>query len=298
MTSSAQTTTQREEIKPTKVRGPVLTFWLFLSPAILLLLVTRLWPVLEAFMISLSDPVSGSRFGAYAALFTSESFLNSLKVTLWFNLIINPLQLLISLGLAVLMSQNLPAQKIMRLMIFLPAAIPQSVSTVVWGIMMRPDDGLLNSMLGLFRIENQPFLISPELALYSIMVIASWVGVGYWMMFLIAGLNDIPVSVIEASKLDGAGWWQRFFSIILPMMTRPLAFVLVATTVANFLLFVPVQVLTQGGPEGSTDLLMHQIYRQAYTYSDMPFAMAQVIVLTVITLAIVVLQFRFLRPRA
>lgn len=298
MATSAQAASRGEEIQPTRLRGPVLTFWLFLSPAIILLLITRLWPVVEAITISLSDPVSGSPFGAYSALLTSDSFRNSLKVTLWFNLIINPLQLLLSLALAVLMSQNLPAQGIMRLMIFLPAAIPQSVSTVVWGIMMRPDDGLLNSILGLFGISNQPFLISPELALYSIMVIASWVGVGYWMMFLIAGINDIPVSVIEASKLDGAGWWQRFFNIILPMMTRSLAFVLVATTVANFLLFVPVQVLTQGGPAGSTDLLMHQIYRQAYTYSDMPFAMAEVVVLTAITLIIVIIQFRFLRPRA
>lgn len=287
-----------QRIRPKPVRGPIMAFWLFLGPALVLLLVTRILPVGEALITSLNDPESGSFFGAYEALWHSSSFLNSLQVTLWFNLIINPLQVVGSLALAVLLSQKLKAEGFMRLVIFLPAAIPQSVATVIWGIMLRPDDGLVNSFLQLFGIAPQPFLTSPEQALYSIMAIASWVGMGYWMMFLIAGLKDIPESMIEAAKLDGAGWWQRFFHIILPMMARPLAFVLVAATVANFLLFVPVQVLTQGGPAGSTNLLMHEIYRQAYTFTDMPFAMAQVMVLTLITLVIVMIQFRFLRPKA
>ena len=285
-------------IRPKSVRGPITAFWLFLGPALILLLVTRIIPVVEALVTSLNDPDSGTFFGAYAALWESSSFLNSLQVTLWFNLIINPAQVIASLALAVLLSQNLKAEGLMRLIIFLPAAIPQSVATVIWGIMLRPDDGLVNSFLQLIGIAPQPFLTSSEQALYTIMVIASWVGLGYWMMFLIAGLKDIPESMIEAAKLDGAGWWQRFFHIVLPMMSRPLAFVLVAATVSNFLLFVPVQVLTQGGPAGSTNLLMHEIYRQAYTFNDMPFAMAQVMVLTLITLIIVIIQFRFLRPKA
>src|SRR5699024_439920 len=284
-----------QRIRPKAVRVTITAFWLFLGPALILLLVTRIVPVVEAIITSLNDPESGTFFGAYEALWHSSSFLNSLQVTLLFNLIINPAQVLGSLALAVLLSQKLKAEGFMRLVIFLPAAIPQSVATVMWGIMLRPDDGLVNSFLQLLGIAPQPFLTSPEQALYSIMAIASWVGMGYWMMFLIAGLKDIPDSMIEAAKLDGAGWWQRFFYVVLPMMARPLAFVLVAATVANFLLFVPVQVLTQGGPAGSTNLLMHEIYRQAYTFTDMPFAMAQVMVLTLITLVVVIIQFRFLR---
>lgn len=285
-------------IQPKKIRGPVTVFWLFLGPALVLLLITRILPIGEALITSLNDPESASFFGAYEALLDSSSFLNSLQVTLWFNLIINPAQVIGSLALAVLLSQKLPAEGFMRLVIFLPAAIPQSVATVIWGIMLRPDDGLVNSFLQLVGLAPQPFLTSPEQALYTIMAIASWVGMGYWMMFLIAGLKDVPDSMIEAAKLDGAGWWQRFFRIIMPMMARPLAFVLVAATVQNFLLFVPVQVLTEGGPAGSTNLLMHEIYRQAYTFTDMPFAMAQVMVLTLITLVVVIIQFRFLRPKA
>ncbi|HLS02039.1 MAG TPA: sugar ABC transporter permease [Beutenbergiaceae bacterium] len=267
-----------------------------LLPAVALLIVTRLAPVGQAIISSLTDPETEGIFGVYAALWESETFRESLKVTLWFNLIINPFQVIAALVLAVLLTQNLPAVGLARTVIFLPAAIPQAVSTVVWGIAFRPADGIANSFLQVFGISPQPFLTSPQQALYSIMVIASWIGVGYWMMFLIAGLREIPQSLLEAASLDGAGWWRQFFAIKLPLLKRSLSFVLVAATVANFLLFVPVQVLTDGGPAGSTNLLMHEIYRQALTFHDMPYASAQVVVLTSITLVIVAIQFRLLRP--
>lgn len=278
-------------------RGVLTAFVVFLAPAVLLLLLTRILPVGEALVTSVDDPATGEFFGAYSSLLGSSSFVNSVQVTLWFNLLINPLQVVAALALAVLLTQKVPGEGIVRMVIFLPAAIPQAVATVVWGIALRPGDGLVNSVLQVIGLSPQPFLTSSQQALYAIMVIASWVGVGYWMMFLIAGLRDVPQSLLEAAALDGAGWWRRLFSIVLPLMSRPLAFVLVAATVANFLLFVPVQVLTEGGPAGSTNLLMHEIYRQAYTFADMPFAMAQVVVLSVITLVIVTVQFRLLRPR-
>lgn len=270
-------------------------FVAFMAPAVVLLALTRLWPIGEAVWRSLNDPSTGELFGAYAALFDSAAFANAIRVTLWFNLIINPAQVLAALALALLLTQRLPGEGLARTLIFLPAAIPQAVSTVVWGIAMRPSDGLINSIGQVVGLSPQPFLTSPQQALYSIMVIASWVGVGYWMMFLIAGIRDIPPSLLEAASVDGAGWWRQLRHIVLPLLRRPMAFVLVAATVANFLLFVPVQVLTSGGPSGTTNLLMFEIYRQAFTFGDAAFASAQVMVLTAITLAIVVIQFRLLR---
>lgn len=277
-------------------RGTFLAFMGFLAPAFGLLILTRIVPIGQAVADSLNDPATGELLGAYMALFEADSFRNSIRVTLWFNLIINPAQVLMSLALAVLLTQRLPGEGLARTIIFLPAAIPQAVSTVVWGIAMRPSDGLLNSFGQVLGVAPQPFLTSPQQALYSIMVIASWVGVGYWMMFLIAGIRDVPSSLLDAASVDGAGWWRRLRHIVLPLLRRPLAFVLVAATVANFLLFVPVQVLTSGGPAGSTNLLMFEIYRQAFTFGDVAFASAQVMVLTSITLAIVIFQFRLLQP--
>jgi multiple sugar transport system permease protein len=270
-------------------------FALFIAPAVFLLVTTRLIPLTGALSSSLGTLGDGTLLDTYAYLFSSQRFWNSVGVTLWFVLVIVPAQIVLALAFAAALTERLPAVGLWRTLIFLPVAIPQAVSTIVWGVAFRPTGGLANSALQFIGIGPQPWLTSPDQALYAIMVIASWVGVGYWMMFLIAGLQDIPRSVTEAAALDGAGWWRTFFSIKLPLLSRPLAFVLVANTVANFLLFVPVQVLTRGGPAGSTNLLIHEIYRQAFTFGDATLANAQVVMLSVLMLAIVTIQFRLLQ---
>jgi multiple sugar transport system permease protein len=131
--------------------------------------------------------------------------------------------------------------------------------------------------------------------LLSIVLLASWIGVGYWMMFLIAGLQDIPPEYGEAADLDGAGPVRKFLDVTLPLLRRPLLFVLVADTVANFVLFAPIQVLTKGGPEGSSNLLMYDVYHNAFELSDPHTAAAELVLLLILMLAIVSVQFRLLR---
>ena len=115
------------------------------------------------------------------------------------------------------------------------------------------------------------------------------------MLFLISGLQAIPEELYDAAKIDRAGPIQTFFYITIPMLKRPLLFVLVADTVANFVLFVPVQMLTQGGPQSSTTLLMFEAYRTTFGYGSRNTGAAQVVLLTVIMLFFVLLQFRLLR---
>ena len=153
-------------------------------------------------------------------------------------------------------------------------------------------------MLQALGIEAQRFLTSPDQALASIIVIVSWVGVGYWMTFLLAGLQDIPRALYEAAAIDGADRWQRFRYVTLPLLRRPLTFVLVANTVANFLVFAPIQILTSGGPEGSTNLIMNEIFARAYTAGDISSAHAATVVLVAIVLVIVVIQFRLMSKDA
>lgn len=129
----------------------------------------------------------------------------------------------------------------------------------------------------------------------SIMLLASWVGIGYWMMFLIAGLEDIPPEYGEAADIDGAGPVRKFFGITLPLLRRQLLFVLVADTVANFVLFAPIQVLTQGGPGGTSNLLMYAVYQNDFTLSDPHTAAAELVCLLFLMLIIVGIQFRVLR---
>ncbi|WP_329563102.1 sugar ABC transporter permease [Streptomyces uncialis] len=296
--------TRRRPARPTRPSRPSqgrLALY-FLAPALLALVLLRLLPALMALISSLrhhslTDGVT--RFvglANYADLWADPQFWQSARVTLLFSLVINPLQVLLALGLAVLFNQRFAGARFWRSLVFAPIAVPPAVSAVIWGILYRPE-GPLNAFLGALGIPAQPFLTSPEQALYALIVLMSWVGVGYWMTFLIAGLQDIPREVYDAAGMDGANAWQRFVHITLPLLRRPLSFVLVAATVSNFLVFAPVQLLTGGGPDGSTNLMMHDVFRRAYSVGDIHYAQAEVVVLVAVTLAVVAVQYRLMQGK-
>jgi multiple sugar transport system permease protein len=273
----------------------------FLAPTLLLLVVLRVVPLGQAIDESVHSGLPGSTLPPrlvgldnFQALFSSPHFWASVRQTLVFNTLVNPIQVVIALALAVLLTRGLPGSGLWRTLVFLPAAVPMTGSTIVWGVALRPD-GPVNGVLGRFGITQQPFLTSPDQVIASLMLIASWIGVGYWMIFLIAGLKDVPEEYYEAARLDGAGPLRTFVSVTLPQLRRPLLFVLVADTVANFVLFAPVQILTDGGPEGRSNLLMFDIFHNSYELSDPYTASAELIVLLALMTAIVTVQFRLLR---
>jgi multiple sugar transport system permease protein len=273
---------------------------LFLAPTVALIIVLRVLPAVSAVGNSMRSGLPGSLLPpefvggeVFRQMFASPRFWNSVGQTLLFNVIVNPLQILLALVLAVLLTRNIPGRGLWRTIIFMPVAVPLAGSTIVWGLALRPD-GPVNGVLTLMRLPAQPWFTSPNQVLLSIIVLASWVGIGYWMVFLIAGLNDIPTQYYEAARIDGAGALRTFFSITLPMLRRPLLFVLVADTVSNFVLFAPVQILTGGGPEGRSNVLMYDIFHRGFELSDPYQASAELVVLLVIMIAIVAVQFRLL----
>ncbi|MGC3954912.1 MAG: sugar ABC transporter permease [Propionicimonas sp.] len=272
----------------------------FLAPTVLLIVVLRLIPTASAVADATRSGLPGGLaepefvgFDVFVKMFQSASFWNSVTQTLIFNVIVNPLQIVLALGLAVLLTGNIPARGLWRTIIFLPAAVPLAGSTIIWGLALRPD-GPVNGLLEIFGVPGQPWFTSPDQVIASLIILASWIGIGYWMMFLIAGLNDIPPVYYEAATIDGAGPVRTFFSVTLPMLRRPILFVLVADTVSNFVLFAPVQILTGGGPEGRSNFLMYDIFHRSYELSDPYQASAQLVVLLLIMIAIVTVQFRLL----
>lgn len=281
-------------------RRDQLTALVFLLPVILALLGLRLLPAVDVVADSLRRGLPGSGVSRFVgidnfrALADSDSFWNSVQQTLVFNLLVNPLQIGAALLLAVLFTSRLPAAGLWRTVVFLPSAVPILGSTIIWGIALRPE-GPVNGVITALGGGPQRFFTSPGQVLWSLILLASWIGIGYWMTFLIAGLRDIPGSYYEAARLDGAGALRQFLSITLPLLRRPLLFVLVADTVANFVLFAPIQVLTDGGPEEASNLLMYDVFRTAYQLSDPYLAAAELLVLLVLMLAIVMVQFRLLR---
>lgn len=278
-------------------------FWalIFLLPAVFSLVVLRLWPTITAVASSLFEafpggliPATFAGFANYEALFADEKFVATIWRTIGFNLIINPLQILVALLIAVLLTRNVALSGVWRTLIFIPVTVPIVGSSIAWSAALLPE-GPINALISALGGNPQPFLTSPDQALWCIMLIASWIGIGYWMLFLIAGLQAIPAELYEAAKLDRAGPIRTFFQITIPLLRRPLLFVLVADTVANFVLFVPVQLLTRGGPESSTTLLMFEAYRTTFAYGSRNLGAAQVVILTAIMLLFVLVQFRLLR---
>jgi multiple sugar transport system permease protein len=273
----------------------------FLAPAILSLAVLRLVPTIGAVQASLYKAFPGGIIPAtfaglanYESLFTDPNFKATVLRTILFNLVINPVQIILALMVAVLFVQRLPLVGVWRTLVFVPVTVPIVGSAIAWGAALNPD-GPVNAIISAVGGNPQPFLTSPNQALACIIVLASWIGIGYWMMFLISGLQAIPEELYDAAKVDRAGPIRTFFSITIPMLKRPLLFVLVADTVANFVLFVPVQLLTQGGPQGSTTLLMFDAYRTSFGFGSRNLGAAEVVLLTAIMLFFVVLQFRLLR---
>jgi multiple sugar transport system permease protein len=274
---------------------------IFLAPAILALIVLRIVPTVGAITQSLYKAFPGgiipSTFhglGNYESLFSDPNFVDTIIRTLIFNVIINPVQIAISLLLAVLFVQKIPAAGVWRTLVFIPITVPIVGSCIAWGAALNPN-GPVNALISALGGNPQPFLTSPNQALACVILLASWIGIGYWMMFLISGLQAIPEELYDAAKIDRAGAIRTFFSITIPMLKRPLLFVLVADTVANFVLFVPVQLLTQGGPQNSTTLLMFDAYRTTYGYGSRNLGAAEVVILTAIMIFFVLLQFRLLR---
>jgi len=130
--------------------------------------------------------------------------------------------------------------------------------------------------------------------LWSIIAIATWKGVAFWMLFLLAGLEDIPSQYYEAAKIDGAKPFQKFRFITLPLLKRTILFVFVADTAANFVLMVPMIILTKGGPMQSTNVLVYEAYRSGFYYQDWGRSLSIISILTIITLVVIGLQLLFL----
>lgn len=273
----------------------------FLAPALVAIATLRIAPTVSAAVSSLYKgfpggvrPATFSGLANYQELIGNDMFRDTVLRTIVFNLIINPVQVALALVISVLLTRRIAAPNMWRMLIFVPATVPVVGSSIVWGIALRPN-GPINALISALGGSPQPFFTSSSQAMASIMLVVSWIGIGYWMLFLVSGLQSIPEEYLEAAKLDRAGPVRTFFSITIPLLKRPLLFVLVADTVANFVLFVPIQMLTSGGPENSTTMQMFNAYRTTYTYSSKNLGAAEVMILTVIMLAFVALQFRLLR---
>ena len=276
--------------------------YLFLLPALGLLIIFNLLPAIATLSESLhaNSLISGGRIFVglenFQRIFDDPVFWKSVEVTLVFSVLVNPIQVGLALLLAILANQKVRGITLFRSIFLLPVAVSINVTTIVWGLMLN-SSGPVNGFLSILNIASQPFLTSPSHALWSIIILATWKGVPLWTLFFLAGLQGIPESVVEAAKIDGANRRQIFTRITLPMLRGVLLFVLVADTVANFLLFAPILLLTQGGPQLSTNLIMYETYRRGFVYGDLGASASMLWVMLVFVFLVISIQATVLRRR-
>lgn len=271
--------------------------YLLILPTIVLICVFKIYPIFDSIIQGFSSVDSGFTLDNYKLLFADKTFWNSLKVTLKFNLIIIPVQIVVAFIMAMFVNVKVRGIEIFRTVFYLPFCISLTISTVIWQMMLNVNNGVVNSMLGVLGIKPIGFLIDKKWALLSIVLISSWRGCAYWMMFILAGLKGIDSAVYEAAKIDGSGFFNTLFRVTIPMLKNTLLFVLVANTTANFLLFAPMQIATDGGPQGSTNVLMYEAYKSAFKYSNRPRQACLVTILLIIVISVCVVQNKLMTEK-
>jgi len=272
--------------------------YVFVLPATIILISFKVLPILVSMYGSLIKTGAKSisyfvGFENYINLFKDSIFYISLKNTVVFNLVTTPVQIFLAFLLALVFNQKLAIIKVYRTILYMPVCTSLVMATIVWSLMMNPYNGLLNSFLGYFGIGNQGFLTDPKQTLLCIMLIATWKGTPYWMMFLLAGLQGISESVIESALIDGANGLKRTIYITIPLLKNTFGFVLISNTIANLLLFVPMYVQTKGGPMNSTNVLMYEAYKSAYSYNNMGRSYTIVVILLLLSIVFVTIQNKF-----
>ena len=276
--------------------------YMLLLPSFALIAVFKVYPIL--YSVAGSFLMQGARgvvkfagLKNFEMLFADPSILNSVWITIKFNLITVPVQVVLALTLAIMLNRKVRFVRTIRTLLYVPVAINMVIASTIWNMMLNPASGPANAMLGAFGIAAQPFLTSARQSLWVIIVICCWKGVSYWMLFLLAGLQNISPSIYEAGRIDGTNFLSELFSLTIPMLKNSLVFVIVSDTMINLFMFIPVYMLTGGGPEGSTDTLMYEAYRAAFKFSNYNRSYAIVTVLMLMTFIVIGLQFYVLRDK-
>lgn len=278
--------------------------WLFVSPALAHLVVFALAPIGYALYVSLFKVhlIRGDeRFvgiSNYTFALGEESFLTALWNSARYALVSVPVGMAVALGVAILVTRPLMGVGFFRVAFYVPAISSGVAIAMLWTYVYLPETGLLNVMLGAMGLDRgTSYLSDPRWAMWALVFMSIWVGLGPKMVLFSAGLLGIPQSYYEAAEIDGAGGARRFWSITLPLLAPTTLFVLVTSTIGALHLFTPVYMMTRGGPEGTTDVVGYHIYTEAWVNFNTGLASAKSFLLLVLVAAISIVQFRLMRRR-
>ena len=278
--------------------------WAILAPIIGWYMLFMFWPVLNAVRTSFFEwntlnPSTSTFIGLrnYPELFGDGYFLTSLKNTLLYVLLKPGLSIPIALLVALLLLKLDKGRNGFVFIIFLPHVCAIVAMSVLFKWLYQPTFGLFNHILKALSLPPQGFLNDPKQAIFSIIAMDIWQGLGYQVIILLAGLMEIPDALTEAATIDGANARQVFFKVTLPLLGSVMLFVVVTTLIGAFQVFDRVAVMTRGEPGKSTYVLAYFIYRYGLYHYRAGYATAAAMVMFVMVMVITLVQFKLLRPK-
>jgi multiple sugar transport system permease protein len=287
-----------------RVRSEGLAGFLFTLPALGLLLVFLVTPFLLAIGLSFTNqrlaspiPLRWVGLSNYTDTLEDPGFWKAFFNNVWFAAAVVPLQTGFALFLAVLVNQQLRAVRVFRSVYFTPVVMVMAVSATIWVLIYSPDRGMANAFLRVVSLGalESDWLESTTMALPAVMLMSIWQGVGFQMIIILAGLQDIPTELYEVSAMDGASRWQQFRYITLPMLRNTLIFVVTVTSILAFRLFDQIWVMTQGEPLGNTSTMMFEMVRVGFERQQIARSSAIAVIFFLVVLAVTVVQRAFLR---
>ena len=278
-------------------KGELRTALLFAAPAMIPMLVFWIYPIFRSLMISLTDwdYISPTYnivwFENYASIFDSTGFTKALWVTLLFAVYTAIPSMVIGLLLALVFQKRFAGRSVYRALLFSPWVTPTVAVSIVWVWLFNVDHGLLNRVLTAVGLPASKWLSSRDTALGSVSLVTVWKSLGYTMIFYASALEKVPLQLYEAASIDGANGWKKFWTITFPGISPTTFFLSVMMMISSLQAYDQIQILTQGGPAGSTRTLLYLYYQYAFEKYKMGEATAVAAVLMLLTIGLSVLQF-------
>ena len=287
----------------TKFPGRILPYILFV-PSVIISILFLYYPALQTFMLSFHKTAFFGRKTLYVGwenfseTFTSLDYLNTVWVSLVFSAGVVILGLVISLVTALLVNQTMRFKRIYVMILLLPYALSPVIAGIIWLFLFNPTVGIINYFLDLFFGVEPDWIGQRHLALIMVIVTAVWKNFGYNLVFVLAGLQNIPGEVLEAAEMDGASPLRRLWEVTLPLLSPILFFLVVMNSIYSFFgTFGIIDIMTKGAPLNSTNIMIYNLYRTAFIFNKSGLAATQSVILFALVAGLTLLQFRASRER-
>lgn len=277
--------------------------YLFVAPALLILAIFWVYPILNMGYLSLfkwdliSPKMKFVGLENFQTLFADRQFWQTFANTVIYTVFVVGLGVTLGLFVAVYLKEHTKTNGFIQAVIFSPYVVSLASVALLWMWIMNKDYGLLNSILGFFGIGAVDWLGDSHVALASLILISVWKSVGYDALILVSAIQGIPAHLYEAARLDRAGSWTTFRKITLPMISPTLFFLVVVDAIASLKVFETIQIMTAGGPQNATNTLVFSLYQYGFQFNKVGYAAAIGVVLLVLIAIFAIVYFRLLSNR-